>query len=162
MNTTYLSIDADSISSKALLVDTEIDRLFDSKSHMDKPGISGTPAGKAGKFQRPFAASFTMGQSRTNMKCVDNDISIPDLESRNVPGNYGVEDLEDIFEVRDELSPKKKSKDVAADLPMLTASAFRSSLPSSRARYNFQLGLINTAEMLPETRSKSTSSPHAH
>jgi hypothetical protein len=165
MNTTYLSIDADSISSKAPLVDTEIDRLFDSKSHMDKQGISGTPAGKAGKFQRPFAASFTMGQSRTNMKCVDNDISIPNLESRNFPGNYGVEeleDLEDIFEVRDELFPKKKSKDVAADLPMLTASAFRISLPSGRARYNFQLGLINTAEMLPETRSKSMSSPHAH
>jgi hypothetical protein len=158
MNTDYHSIDADSTSSKAPLVDPEIDRLC--KSHIDTPVIVGTPAVKAGKFQRPFAASFTMGQSTTNKK-KESDIPNPNLESRIIKRAYGVEELEDSFE-SDELSPEKSLQGnsiISADLPMLTASAFHSSLPSSRARYNFQLGLINTTEMLPEIRSKPTSSP---
>jgi hypothetical protein len=152
-----LVIDADSISSKAPLVVSEVDRLFDNKlckNNSDKPIAGGIRAGKAGKLGRPFAASFTMGQSKTN------DISRPISESPILQCNCGVEDLEDFGEF-DELHPKKYPQDdltVSTYFPVSTPTAFHSGLPSSRARYNFQLGLINMAEMLPEIRSCPTHS----
>ena len=139
-------MDADSMLTNVPLVVGEIDRLFGSDSNSDKPIAGGIPAGKAGKLNRTFAATFTMGQSTTNG-------SIPE----SLPQRCGVEDLEEFYEI-DELCPKKHPQDdivILADPTTSTATALHSGLPSSRARYNFQLGLINMAEMLPETRSST-------
>ncbi len=162
-----LAIDADSISPKSSPLDVaDINRLFDSKRNLDKPMVKpiggDIPAGKAGQLRRPFAASFTMGQSKPKTCGKDVATLVP---KSCLFQSCGVEDLEDDqfyeFDETTEVFQMKFPQDdliVSTDLPMSTASAFHSSAPSSRSRYNFQLGLINTAEMLPESRSHTTTS----